>query len=98
MKKINDSTPIGEVSIAQFWELFEERYGKQPLSSQNKDNSQTGRLVYGIRGLEQLLGVSHKTAQRLKDHDLKPAVRQNGRLIVVDVDHALRLFDKKKKK
>ncbi|RGU34490.1 DUF3853 family protein, partial [Alistipes indistinctus] len=40
-----------------------------------------------------LFGVSHATAQRYKDTFLKPAVRQNGRKIVVDVAKALELFD-----
>ena len=56
----------------------------------------TGRLVYGIVGLERALGVSHKTAQKLKDGVLKPAVKQRGRKIITDLDLALQLFDENK--
>ena len=61
------------------------------------DNSDSAgkRYVYGIVGIERALGVSHKTAQKLKDGILAPAVKQRGRKIVTDLDYALQLFDEK---
>ncbi len=53
------------------------------------------RYVYGLRGIRELFGVSHATAQKLKDGILKPAVRQYGRKIVVDADMAMELFNNK---
>lgn len=90
MFEVTDSTPIVQLTVGQFWELIEKRYGKLPLSSQNRPANTN--LVYGIRGIEQLFHVSHKTAQAYKDTFLKPAVCQNGRKIVVDRDMALKLF------
>jgi hypothetical protein len=57
-----------------------------------------GRQVYGLKGIQELFHVSHKTAQIYKDGILKPAVRQNGRKIVVDADLALELFGAAHKK
>ena len=57
-----------------------------------------GHYVYGLRGIQQLFGVSHKTAQEYKDGLIKDAVRQNGRKIVVDADYALELFSRRKGK
>ena len=70
------------------------KYGKltEPVSEPRPDK----RYVYGIAGLEKALGVSHKTAQKLKDGILKPAVMQRGRKIITDLDLALELFDENK--
>lgn len=57
----------------------------------------TGRLVYGVVGIERLFNVSHKTAQQWKDGWMKPAIKQRGRKIVTDVAYAMKLFDKIKK-
>lgn len=51
--------------------------------------------VYGIAGICQLFHVSRSTAQLLKDTTLKPAVIQNGRTIVVNVEKARQLFAQK---
>ena len=54
------------------------------------------RVVHGLRGIEELFGVSHRTAQYLKDNVLCEAVVQRGRKIVTDVDLALKLFDERR--
>ena len=95
MSKISDSTPIAQVTIGEFWELFEQRYGKQPLPSQDETQRPTGRLVYGLRGIPELGNCSHKTAPQYKDHIIMEAVKQNGRKIVVDADLALELFEQR---
>ena len=51
------------------------------------------RYVYGLRGIRDLFGVSHTTAQRYKNTFLAPAISQRGRKIIVDVEKALQLFD-----
>ncbi len=98
MSKISDSTPIAQVTIGEFWELFEQRYGKQALPSQDNDNRPTGRLVYGLRGIQDLFHCSHKQAQFYKDKVIAEAVSQNGRKIVVDADRALQLFNERRAK
>ena len=52
--------------------------------------------VYGIKGIMHLFGVSNVTAQRYKNGIIREAVSQNGRIIVVDADRALELFNKHK--
>lgn len=51
--------------------------------------------VYGIKGIANLFGVSHVTAQRYKDTFLQPAVMQRGRKIIVDADKALQLYQQR---
>lgn len=98
MSKISDSTPIAQVTIGEFWELFEQRYGKQALPSRDIEPRPAGRLVYGLRGIQELFNCSHKTAQYYKDNIICEAVKQNGRKIVVDADLALKLFNERRTK
>lgn len=58
----------------------------------------TGRLLYGVAGIEKHFHVCHKTAQDWKDGWLKPACKQRGRKIVVDVEYAMKLFSMKGEK
>lgn len=69
----------------------------QPEASaeSNEAESATTRYIYGLRGIRTLFGVSHATAQRLKDGILKPAVKQCGRKIIVDANLAMELFSRK---
>lgn len=48
--------------------------------------------VYGIDGISQLFGVSRRTANIYKKTFLQPAIVQQGRKIVVDVEMARALF------
>lgn len=89
----NNGRPLYSMTVEEFVELLDERIrlaaGTNPGGGLKPANT---NLVYGIRGIEQLFHVSHKTAQAYKDTFLKPAVCQNGRKIVVDRDLALKLF------
>jgi hypothetical protein len=80
--------PLWQLSVAQFLDV---------LNAANKKNtpkpSAPKELLYGLRGIEQLFGVSHATAQKWKDGCLRGAVSQRGRKIVIDKAEALRLFD-----
>ena len=58
----------------------------------------TGRLIYGLRGIQGLFNCSHKQAQYYKDYIINEAVSQNGRKIVVDADRALVLFNERRSK
>lgn len=98
MFEVNDSTPISMLTVGQLWELFEKRFGKHALSSRSNSERSTGRLVYGLKGVADLFGCSHKTAQYYKDHVIREAVSQNGRKIVVDADLALKLFNERRAK
>lgn len=57
---------------------------------------QTKRLVYGISGIAQLFNCSMTTANRIKASGrIDEAITQHGRIIVVDADKALVLFNNK---
>ena len=93
-----DTRPLYALAIEEFIQLLDERInaaitnGAEPTPAAKP----TGRLVYGLKGIRDLFGVSHLTAQRYKDGIIKEAVRQHGRKIVVDADLALKLFDQRR--
>ena len=89
-------TPIAALTVSQFVELLDKGKSPEPIPEPQPSDYTQG-YVYGLKGIRQLFGVSHATAQRYKDTFLQPAVRQNGRKIVVDVAQALELFDKHNK-
>lgn len=104
MQRDND-TFIVQLTVGELIEILKERFPALAEASKSAENSQpfegpsySGRLVYGIRGIEKLFGISHRTAQAWKNTWLAPAVRQNGRKIVTDVEYAFKLFDKCEKK
>ena len=61
--------------------------------------SGTPRLVYGLKGIEELFGCSHATAQRyLSSGRIDRAVSKIGRKVVVNADMALELLKAEKRK
>ena len=92
----DDSMPIGAMTIGDLkilmLEIFENATGR---NVNKRENTGPKRYVYGIKGIEELFGCSHATAQHYKDHVIKEAVTQNGRKIIVDVDYAVELFGRR---
>ncbi len=97
---MNRDSPLFTLSISQFLELLDEHYRMKPehFNSTTYSECPSETYVYGLRGIRDLFGVSHDTAQRYKNTFLRPAVRQNGRKILVDRARALELFDKYKQR
>ena len=102
MKKDND-TFIVQLTVGELIEILKEAF---PMLEQNlvqndkkpvNDQPFSGRLVYGIRGIQELFNVSHKTACEWKSTWLAPAVKQCGRKIVIDADYAMKLFGEQDK-
>ena len=93
---IDFNKPISILTTGELMEVLETVLN----SRQNASNTEycPKNLIYGIKGIEKLFSVSHKTAQQYKDTLLKPAVMQNGRKIVVDADLAMDLFKKHQEK
>lgn len=91
--------PLGAMTIGEFLEMFDEHLHTTNIQTMP---TQTGavqkHLVYGLRGIQELLGCSHKSAQYYKDHVIREAVSQNGRKIVVNADKALELFNQRRAK
>jgi len=72
--------------------IREEMGGKEAKTTQDKNPK---KYVYGLAGIRKLFNISHATAQRYKDTILADAVSQQGRIIIVDVEKAMELFQKK---
>ena len=92
---ITGETPIGALTVSQLVDLLDKYKPARPTTPAR---DYTQGYVYGLKGHRKLFNVSHPTAQRYKDTFLKPAIRQNGRKIVVDAVKALELFDEYSKK
>ena len=87
--------PLGSLTIGEFRELMREII-TESTKKETTEQRHVKNLVYGLRGIEHLFGVSHVTAQRYKDTVIREAVCQSGRKIVTDADYALELFRKRK--
>ncbi len=99
MLNFNETTPIAALTVGDLKELMRDFISTNGNAADSKfSHKPSGHYVYGLRGIQQLFGVSHKTAQEYKDGLIKDAVRQNGRKIVVDADLALELFNQRKSK
>lgn len=101
MEEITESTPVAMMTAGQLrdWLGLGGKDNQSPKSIQTKRAAEVAlpmkRYVYGVKGIADLFGVSHVTAQRYKDTFLKAAVVQRGRKIVVDADRAMELFRKR---
>ena len=104
MSIIDSTRPLYALSEGEFFQNLEEhikacfdKYAPKQQEPQTDPELEKGKhYIYGVVGIERAFGVSHKTAQKLKDGILKPAVKQRGRKIVTDLDLAMELFDEKK--
>lgn len=88
--EIKESTPVAMLTVGQLRDFL--GLARQDDRPREPPKNEEKRLVYGLQGIQRLFNVSHVTAQRYKDTFLAPAVSQQGRKIVVDVEKALQLF------
>lgn len=93
MSEISPDTPLVMLTVAQFEDLLC-RHKSEKHETQSAPV--TKRYVYGLKGICELFNCAHSTAQKLKDEVIMEAVSQHGRKIVVDAEHALRLFKERK--
>jgi hypothetical protein len=96
MEKIKSDTPLMMLTVSQFQTLVASCFAEKP-ESKVQVQPPVKRYVYGLKGICDLFGCAHSTAQHLKDNVITKAVSQNGRKIMVDVDLALQLFQENKK-
>lgn len=94
MYTITDNTPIAMLTLGQLKEALQPQLQNQ-LPQPDKSDVEVKRYVYGLRGIRELFGVSHATAQRYKDTFLAPAVKQNGRKVIIDAAMAMELFNQR---
>ena len=90
---ITSDTRIIDLTVGQLMELLEQ---KQAPAEIKEEPEKAKRLVYGIAGIAQLFNCSMTTANRIKASGrIDDAITQHGRIIVVDADKALVLFNNK---
>lgn len=85
------NTPIWQLTIDQFKELLQSSQSEKPQSRDN-DTTPPKRYVHGVSGIRSLFNCSYPTAHKLKETIIKPAVSQQGKVIIVDADLAIKLF------
>lgn len=96
--------PLWQYTGEQLLELLDSWLVKSTTNSEvtTPDQSVTTTakrwLVYGIKGLCELLQCSKATAHRIKNSGvIKDAISQSGRKIIIDAQLALDLIQAKKK-
>lgn len=94
MKQILITGFSEEEFFRKLGDFFDSRIIPEEKSTSHSDSPH--RLVYGLRGIQDLFGCSHKTAQHIKDHVIREAVIQNGRKIVIDANLAMKLFNQRR--
>ena len=89
---IENTTPIAALTVGDLKELLRELNINPNAAASRPATGNGKRYVYGLKGIQSLFHCSHLTAQRYKDTFLAPAVMQQGRKIVIDVEQAVELF------
>ena len=95
-----EATPLAMLTVGQFKEVMANAMPQQikEMLREQPTTETTPNYIYGLAGIRQMFGVSHTTAQKLKDTILAPAVKQCGRKIVVDARLAMELFANRNRK
>ena len=91
MNQLDLNKPLFQLTAGEFLLLLKESVSEQP-----KQEEAQKRLVYGIAGIAQIFNCSMTTANRIKASGrIDDAITQHGRIIVVDANKALQLFNNK---
>jgi len=91
--QISDDTPIAMLTVGQLRNVINTSLEEKMPKSQESSNNAEKRYVHGVAGIKSLFNCSYPTAHKLKETIIKPAVHQQGRVIIVDADLALKLFE-----
>ena len=88
---MTQDTRIIDLTVAQLTEVIDKAVEESLRRRQPSDTQR--RLVYGIKGIAQVFGVSERQARYIKSSGvINKAIKQQGRTIVTDADLALQLF------
>ena len=89
---MNPNTRIIDLTVAQLAEVIDKAVEDSLRRRQDSEPTQP-RLVYGIKGIAQIFGVSERQARYIKSSGvINKAIKQQGRTIVTDAALALQLF------
>lgn len=90
---VNLEQKISELTVGELLAILSSTTGTGAIIS--KRDAEQSRVVYGIKGLANLLGVSETQAKRIKASGiLNGAIAQRGRTIITNADEALKLWAK----
>lgn len=80
MKKINLKTPIWQLTVEEFLQV-----------AKNLDTEK--KYEFGLKGIAKILGCSLSKASEIKSSGiLDKAITQNGNIIIVEREKAIKLF------
>lgn len=102
--KTNPKTYILHLTVEEFIEVLKDHLPQEQNAATatpalaTDGPTFTGRIIYGVNGIERFFNVSHKTASEWKKTWLKPAIKQEGRKIMMDAEYALKLYGQKRAK
>ncbi len=89
MIRIDPNTRIIDLTVGELMELLE----TIKTTPQEAPKTPEKRMVYGIAGIAQIFNCSMTTANRIKASGrIDRAIKQHGRIIVIDADLALELY------
>jgi hypothetical protein len=96
---MDPDTPLFKLTVGELMDLIERRIKEQPAAESDRQIAPAGkRYVYGLAGIASLFGCSRTQAHRIKKSGkIDGAIKQTGRLIIVDAEKALELASRKKK-
>ena len=85
---MDNNTPLFQLPIGEFLEL--------PKKQISILFSAVNKYEYGIKGLAKILGCSRSRANKIKQSGiLDEAIYQDGKIIIIDREKALELFNRK---
>ena len=86
MNNIDPKSPLWQLTVEEFLELQKKAF----------KSTQKPQYAYGLIGLANLLGCSRAKASAIKSSGiLDDAIIQNGKIIIIDKEKALQLFNEK---
>ena len=86
---------VVDLTLGEVLDAIEARV-KQTMSGQGRRDVVDRRMVYGLKGIQQLFNCSKTTASRIKQSGrIDAAISQIGDMIVIDADKALELNQRK---
>lgn len=89
MIRIDPNTRIIDLTVGELMELLE----TIKTTPQEAPKTPKKQMVYGIAGIAKIFNCSMTTANRIKASGrIDRAIKQHGRIIVVDADLALELY------
>ena len=95
---MNDlNTPLFKLTAGELVDMIESRIKDIPATASDRKIAPAGQYVYGLKGIASLFGCSRTQAYRIKKSGkIDSAIKQIGRLIIVDAEKAIELASKRK--